>query len=119
MTPPADAVATVTEAVPSLVGPAIRVGIALALLCAAAWAVLRWHKKVGGPRRQLEVLDRAFLARGASVALVRVGGKRVLLGVSAEGVRLLRDLDPSERALPGLAFTEVLAEATSRAESAR
>jgi flagellar biosynthetic protein FliO len=87
--------------------------VAVALLCAAAWLLLRWRRRSGAGRRQLRVLDRAFLSRGASVALVHVAGKRLLLGVTTEGVRLLRDLDPGVAATPA-DFQGVLAAATAR-----
>jgi flagellar biogenesis protein FliO len=112
MTPPVDALAAVPVAAPSLVGAALRMAAALALMGAAAWAVLRWHRGARASRRQLEVLDRAVLTRGASVAILRVEGKRLLLGVSADGVRLLRDLDTG---LPCAGdFKAVLAEASER-----
>jgi flagellar biogenesis protein FliO len=81
------------EMIPSLTGAALRVGLAIVLLVAGAWALLRWQKRAGKFKRHLRVVDRASLARGASVTLVEVDGRRLLLGVSADGVRLLRDLD--------------------------
>ncbi len=112
MTPAIDALAAAPDAAPSLVGAALRMAAALALLAAAAWFVLRWHRGARAGRRQIEVLDRAALTRGASVAILRVEGKRLLLGISADGVRLLRDLDPD---VPAAAdFDAVLAEASGQ-----
>ncbi len=99
----------VSDAVPSLFGASLRMGLAMALLLVAAWVLLRWRKKTQAPTREMEVLDRVFLTRGASAALLRVGKKRLLVGVSAEGVRLLSDLDGAE-ASPLPAFSAVMAE---------
>jgi len=89
---PGDPAATV-ELVPSLLGPALRMLVALTLLVAAAWALLRWQRHGRRGERDLRVIDRASLARGAGLALVRVEGRRLLLGVSNDGVRLLSDLE--------------------------
>jgi flagellar biogenesis protein FliO len=112
MTPAVDALAVAPDVAPSLIGAALRTAAALALLGAAAWVFFRWHRGAGASRRQMEVLDRAVLTRGASVAILRVEGKRLLLGISADGVRLLRDLDPG--AAGPAEFKAVLAEATER-----
>jgi flagellar biogenesis protein FliO len=91
MLPGADALADVE--VPSLWGAALRVGLALAALAGLAWLSLAWRRRAGRVERQLEVLDRAHLTRGASVALVRAGGRRLVVGVSTDGVRLLAEID--------------------------
>ena len=84
-----------------------------------AWAWFWWQRRVKGPSRHLEVIDRAFLARGASVALLRVGERRLLVGVSSEGVRLLRDLEPGAPAssASSAAFADVLGDALSGKEN--
>ena len=117
MNPGAEALAA-SDMVPSLLGASVRMAIAVAVLVAAAWVLLRWRKKVRAPQRDLEVLDRVFLTRGASAALLRVGARRMLVGVSADGVRLLRELDAAEPAAAAPAFGSVLAEATSDRERA-
>lgn len=111
MTPAVDAIAAVPDAAPSLVGAAIRTVAALVLLAGAAWIFLRWRRGFRASRRQMEVLDRAVLTRGASVAILEVEGKKLLLGISADGVRLLRELDADVSRVG--AFKAVLAEAAS------
>ena len=101
------------SAVPSLLGAALRMGLAVAALALVAWGWLYWRRRVKDPTRDLEVLDRAFLARGASVALLRVGERRLLVGVSAEGVRLIGDL---ESVPPAPSFDQVLTEAGDTGE---
>ena len=92
MTSAPDVLTAMPEA-PSLLGAALRLGLAVTLLAVGAAAFLYWQRKKRGGRSQLEVMDRAFLARGSSVVLLRVEARRLLVGVSPEGVRLLRDLD--------------------------
>jgi flagellar biogenesis protein FliO len=113
MAPTVDLLAGAPAAPPSLLWAALRMVGALVLLGAAAWIALRWHRTVRGARRQMEVLDRAVLTRGASVAILRVEGKRLLLGVSADGVRLLRDLDHGAEPSSPATFAAALSEASS------
>ena len=80
---------------PSLASALLRSGALLVLLAAAGYLLLRWQRRLKRGAQELEVLDRTFLARGASLALVRAGGRRLLLGVSADGVRLVSDLGPA------------------------
>ena len=101
--------------IPSLWDAAVRLALAVGLLAAAAWAWLYWQRRGRGSSRQLEVIERSFLTRGVSLALVRVDGRRLLVGVSADGVRLIRDLDRGDAgtangfrdALDAAASTEV------------
>lgn len=93
MTPMPDLAAASPEVVPSLAMAAVRMVLALGVLILAAWALLRWRNRTVGGRRDLQVLDRAVLTRGASVALVNVSGRRLLLGVSTNGVNLLTRLE--------------------------
>lgn len=111
-----DALLNQPDVVPSLAGAAIRAALAIALLVAAAVGWIAWQRRARGTARRLEVLDRAFLTRGASVALLRVGERQLLIGVSADGVRLLRDF---ERGEDGRVFAESLASAGRSLESAR
>jgi flagellar protein FliO/FliZ len=108
MTPQPDAWIAAQDAAPPLFGAALRVLAGLALLVAASWALLRWRRRVEQTERRLAVVDRASLSRGASVALLRVDGRHLLVGVAADGVRLLRDLGPSA---PAPTFRRTLAEA--------
>lgn len=93
MTPPAEPILEVGQQVPSLLSAALRMGGAVLLMAALAAAWMVWQRRRRPAGRRLEVLDRAFLARGASVALLRVENRHVLVGVSNEGVRLIRDID--------------------------
>ena len=81
MEPLTEAVTT-PETIPSLAWAAARMIGAVALLAGAAWVLLRWRRRGMGAERPMRVIDRAFLARGASVALVRVAERNLLLGVS-------------------------------------
>lgn len=108
MTPPPETLIAVQESAPTLMSAMLRLILATVVIAAAAWAWFYWQRKVKAPSRQLEVLDRAFLARGAAVALIRVLDRRVLVGVSSEGVRLIRDLDADEEMTPSPSFGEVL-----------
>jgi len=110
MSAPLDALALSSDAAPSLLWSAVKTVGTLAGLGAMAWVLLRWQKTGSRSKRHLEVIDRAILGRGSSVALLRVCGKRVLVGVSSEGVRLLRDLDPGTPR-PEVEFSEVLSHA--------
>ncbi len=93
MTPAVDALAAAPDVAPSLLSAALRLAAVLLLLSASAWVFLRWRRGVRSSRRPMEVLDRAVLARGASAVVLRVDGERLLLGVSTDGVRLLRRLE--------------------------
>ena len=119
MTPGLEPLASAPDAVPSLLGAGLRIAGVLALLGVGAWFLV---KRRGFTRtaRSLEVVDRAFLARGASVALLRVGPRRLLLGITAEHVRLLRDLGDEVEAAgghgagaPPARFAETLERVTS------
>lgn len=118
MTSPVDALALSNDAAPSLLWAAVKTVGTLVGLGVMAWVVLRWQKTGRRSKRYLEVIDRAILGRGTSVALLRVCGKRVLIGVSSDGVRLLRDLDPGSPKAD-VAFDEVLSHAAVAQEPAR
>ncbi len=102
---------------PSLVWPTIRMLLFVALVAVAAWAWFRYQRNAKAGNRQLQVLDRAFLARGTSVALLRVEDRRLLIGVSPEGVRLLRDLDAGVNRKKTAEFSDVLNEAAEEVQS--
>ena len=83
------------EAVPSF--PVARVAVTLALLMGALYFARPLLKKtkwggspIGGPG--LDVLSRAYLGPKAGLCLVQAEGRKFLLGVGADGVRLLADL---------------------------
>jgi flagellar biogenesis protein FliO len=66
--------------------------VAVVLLAVLAARVAR-RAGVRGHGRGLHVLDRVALSREASLAVVEVGGRGLVLGVGAQGVRLLSELD--------------------------
>jgi len=76
--------------------------ITLALIVVVALAVLaaRLARRAGlrGPGAGLRVVDRTGLTREASVAVVEVAGRGLVLGVTARGVTLLTELEPDQLA---------------------
>jgi flagellar protein FliO/FliZ len=48
------------------------------------------------PPEPVAIIARAPLGPGLGVALLEVGGRRLLVGFGKEGVRLVRDLGPGE-----------------------
>lgn len=85
----------------------LRLVVSLAIvfgLMAACAALLR-RSGMGGPsarRRGLpvEVLARHTLGRRASVAVIRAGGKGLVLGITDHTVTLLAEADPDDFELP-------------------
>lgn len=77
--------------------PFIRI-IAATLLLGVAWFLVRRYsaRARGDSRRQVQVMARLGLAKGVSVAVVRVAGKGFLLGLSDKGVSLVAQLDPED-----------------------
>ncbi len=106
-------------AAPSLWGAMFRLGAAVAGFALLAGLWLHFQKRFRAAKRELEVVDRAALTRGASVAILRVGNRRLLLGVSTDGVRLLRELDAEGDPGQAASFQEVFSDAASRAEVGR
>lgn len=83
------------------VEPLLRALVALGVVLALIWGAARgWRRTAGGrvaTSAALEVLARQPVARGAAVALLRVGADRaVLVGVTEQGVSLLGDLPLTE-----------------------
>ncbi len=113
--PGTEAVPIPAAEIPSLVGPSLRLAGALALFLVAAFVFVKWRKRFVAASRRLEVLERIALTRGASLVLVRADGERLLVGVSAEGLRLLRKLPtpPPEAVAARESFAAVLEEATA------
>jgi flagellar protein FliO/FliZ len=76
----------------------IRVLLSLGVVLGLFWAVARMGaRRVGGrDRTLLRVRSRQALSRGSSIAVVEVGSRVLLVGVSDTGVRLLTELDPFE-----------------------
>ncbi|HEV7864095.1 MAG TPA: flagellar biosynthetic protein FliO [Acidimicrobiia bacterium] len=87
----------------------VSLGVVLAVMAGAA-AVLRRSGVVGtavsgrrGARRRsapVEVIARHGLSRGASVTVLRLGGRALVLGVTEHQVSLLTEIDPAELDAP-------------------
>src|SRR5947209_19796405 len=73
--------------------PFVRLILATLLIC-GAWFGVRHHtrRRRGDARRQLEVLARLGLAKGVSVAVVRIADRGLVLGVSDKGVSLVAEI---------------------------
>lgn len=78
--------------------PVVRVILTLGLLMGGLYFVKPWLKKMkwaGAPLAGgtgLDVVARAYLGPRAGLCLVQAEGRRLLVGVGADGVRLLADL---------------------------
>jgi flagellar protein FliO/FliZ len=76
---------------------AIAARAALVLVTLAAGVVLvRRRARRAAPAASVSVVARAPLGPGLGVALLEVGGRRLLVGWGKEGVRLVRDLGAAE-----------------------
>ena len=124
----------------SMVELTLRLAVSLALVVAVivvAAKVMRRRGGLGfgrsGSAPRLDVLDRTQVARNASVAVVRVGGRGFVVGITEQSVTLLaeapelidryeqeeaeRTAPPAERHAPDTArmnFFEALRESTVR-----
>jgi hypothetical protein len=74
-----------------LVAAAGRATLAL-LAVAGAVVALRTRRLGASPPQLIDVAARTPLSRDAAVALLRVGGRALLVGYGTAGVRLLADL---------------------------
>ncbi|MGH3423218.1 MAG: FliO/MopB family protein [Nocardioidaceae bacterium] len=85
----------------------LRVVLSLAVVLGLLWFIARMSaRRMGGGRGSvLNVVGRQSLGRTASMAVVTVGARVLVVGVSENGVRLLTELDPEEIELDA---TEVL-----------
>lgn len=87
-----------------LASAAIRMGLGLAvvlgLLGATAWVSRRFRSSALGRGGQIEVVSGMSLGARERVVLLKVGGDRVLVGVSPSGLRTLHVL-PSGPSAPG------------------
>lgn len=105
-----------------------RVVVSLAVVLGLVWALGRAARRRtlgGGPQAEVTVVGRAALSRSASVAVVRVGSKAMVLGVTDSSVTLLGAVDPEDLTAPPPApepaFEQVMAtiEAHPSTRSAR
>ena len=79
----------------------VRLGISLSVVLGLFWLVARaGSRRLGGPRSLMKVHSRQSLSRTASLAVVEVGSRVLVVGVGEGGVRLLTELDPEEIAQP-------------------
>jgi flagellar protein FliO/FliZ len=98
-----------TSLVALLVRVVVSLGVVLAVMAGAA-AVLRRSGVVGtapagkrGLRRRsnpVEVIARHGLSRGSSIAVVRLGARALVIGVTEHQVSLLTEIDPAELDAP-------------------
>jgi flagellar protein FliO/FliZ len=105
-----------------MLGLVLRVLLSLAVVLGLFWMVARTgSRRLGGRDRALiRVRGRQALSRGSSLAVVEVGSRLLVVGVSDGGVRLLTEMDPAELA-PGAQTPEVtheVADAASGNETA-
>lgn len=83
---------------PETAGALGRLIPSLLVLLAALFAVRWWARRQGGAvAREVRVLSRTGLSRGASLVAVQVGAQRLLLGVTDHAVNLVAEL-PAEPA---------------------
>jgi flagellar protein FliO/FliZ len=77
-----------------------RVTASLVVVVALAVLAARFARKAGvrGGGAGLRVVERTGLSREASVAVVEVGGRGLVVGVTAQGVSLLTELTAAELA---------------------
>jgi flagellar protein FliO/FliZ len=74
----------------------LRLGFSLAAVLGLFWLVAHLgSRRLGGTRALLHVRARQSLSRTASVAVVEVGDRVLVVGVADGGVRLLTELDPT------------------------
>jgi len=95
-----------------------RLLLSLGVVLGLFWAVARMGaRRVGGrDRTLLRVRGRQALSRGSSIAVVEVGSRVLVVGVSDAGVRLLTELDPFELDSESTALTEPTSEPTPAAQ---
>jgi len=83
-----------------VLGLLLRVVLSLAVVLGILWFVANKAGRRGGRTRLVRVAGRQALSRTASVAVVEVADRVLVLGVSDAGVRLLTELDPDQIAEP-------------------
>ncbi len=99
----------------SIVGTLVRLVVSLAVVLLLLVFLARYlnNRQLGGrravglpgrrkPLADVEVLSRHGLSRGSSLAVVRAGGRLLLVGVTETSVTVLRELDEQpEELTPG------------------
>jgi flagellar protein FliO/FliZ len=96
----------------SLVALLVRVVVSLCVVLGVMWGAAAMLRRSGvtgtavsgrrGGRRKapVEVIARHGLSRGASITVVRLGGRALVLGVTEHQVSLLTEMDPAELDAP-------------------
>ena len=87
-----------TSAAALLLRLVVSLGIVLALMMGAAAVLKRRSMPGSGMRRRpvpIEVVGRQGLGRSASVAIVRAGGRALVLGITDNAVNVLAEADPA------------------------
>ena len=100
-----------------MLGLLLRVVLSLAVVLGIVWFVARGGRRFGGASRLVRVAGRQTLSRTASVAVVQVADRVLVLGVSDAGVRLLTELDPEQVAQHEVAQHEAVPHESSPLES--
>ncbi len=87
----------------------IRVVISLGVVLGIFWTMARLgaRKHGGRDRTLIRVRSRQGLSRGSSLAVVEVGSRVLVVGVSDAGIRLLTELDPFELDTDASELTEL------------
>ena len=108
---------------PDLTVATVKMVLSLALVLAILWLVHRWMKRtvsagrIGAQGRLIKVLGSHHLGMKKSIAVVRVPGSVLVLGIGTEQVNLLSsiddpailaDLEPSETSSGVVGFGEQL-----------
>lgn len=97
--------------------------VSLAIVCFAAFFVLRWlnRKGVGRSDDCIRILGRCFLEPRRSVYVIEAGGRCFLLGVGEGPMSLLAEIDKATLSvptsgidMPGTAFSQALARVLRR-----
>ncbi|MGN6576160.1 MAG: FliO/MopB family protein [Nocardioides sp.] len=98
----------------------LRLAVSLGVVLGLFWLVARASaRKLGGTRGVLRVHGRQSLSRTASLAVVEVGSRVLVVGVSEGGVRLLTELDPLDVVSPESEETDEDAAAGPRRTAGR
>ncbi len=84
---------------------AVRVVVSLGVVLGLFWLAARAGSRrfSGGSRTLVRVRGRQPLSRTASLAVVEIGSRVLVVGVGDGGVRLLTELDPTEIEEPATA----------------
>ncbi|HET7387490.1 MAG TPA: flagellar biosynthetic protein FliO [Nocardioidaceae bacterium] len=99
-----------------MLGLVVRVVASLCIVLGLLWLTARFGSRRlgGGSRALMRVRGRQPLSRTASVAVVEVGSRLLVVGVGDGGVRLLTELDPEDLTVPE-AYTDTDPEPESSA----